>query len=158
MTNAALNEAMALEVLGWTLESGTSSHRIWHRPRVEAHDCHQHRTAYGGGCAQTMHASRFPWATSVDACLDDILPAIKKLYPMAEWECFESDGEWNAICHRYSDISEYTFVATAPTLARAICLVALDVVLTHKGAKKCCVDFQKQTGGHWGSCPLVDHD
>ncbi len=69
--NERLNEAVAL-AMGWTLESGTSSHRLWHRPKESGHICSDY-------CFE--HVSRLPWATDVQACIDDLLPVMRAKVP-----------------------------------------------------------------------------
>lgn len=115
LTDQELNEAMALEVLGWTRCDRVAGR--WDGPN-EGH--------YAGD-------PDWAWATSVDACLDDLSPVVKQVWPEGRWSFSEAHGVWVVLFYcEYRNRQWKTFSATAPTLARAICLVALAVVKAHQ--------------------------
>lgn len=97
------------------------------------------------------------WATSVDACLDDILPAVKLLYPEGWWNFYDrkEDG-WEA---RFMNVRvpSIDIREPAPALARAICLVFLTVVKAHKKATVGCPCSSRAVGDYEGEvewCPI----
>ena len=130
LTDTELNEAMALGVLWWT-KCTQESHEgpgekslwgwnfCWRNPKTGLHHCE----------------TEMRWATSVDACLDDILRAVKRLYPRAEWQFrqINSRTRWRA-SFMNPPLHLENVDTEEPTLARAICLVARDVVKTHRAA------------------------
>ena len=73
-----------------------------------------------------------PWATDAQACLDDLLPVVRAKYPSAEWQFRElrhidRPPRWRAYCTN-PPLHRESVDVVADTLARAICLVFLDVM------------------------------
>ncbi|MBI5289935.1 MAG: hypothetical protein HY873_13260 [Chloroflexi bacterium] len=120
MTNAELNEAIA-KALGWEMHPDMDG-AFWHPPSEEEH-------ISGDYCCWSR--ADLPWATSVDACLRDLLPAVRAKYPKAEWEFFQhikhGAQSWAAVCHPYAAVNDGVR-RDDPSLARAICLAFLAVI------------------------------
>ena len=116
LTNEELNEAVAL-ALGWEHDPGGSD--WW--------------TSNSDGLPLWVELKRACWATSVDACLDDLLPVVRaKGLSCAFEECWAQPDEgteahWFWYVGAYRKNSQVCH-ADDPSLARAICKVFLEVM------------------------------
>ena len=112
LTNEALNEAVAL-ALGLPGGPCPSIEKPWN------HTCWKHRSGF-------QHRS---WVTDAQACLDDLSPVVRQVWPEGHWSFSEAHGVWVVVFYcEYRDRQWRTVNASAPTLARAICKVFMEVM------------------------------